>query len=122
MGMPNLTDNYQGYKEADLTNHVDQLRDKQFLLVCSGNLIKNLITNQPNLQIHGTADDNTHFMQTMLLSKALTSRGALFKQQIYPDEGHNLGGVKQHLYRSMTLFFEDCFKKQVSMHSTFFFK
>lgn len=54
-------------------------------------------------------------MQTMLLSKALTSRGALFKQQIYPDEGHNLGGVKQHLYRSMTLFFEDCFKKQVSM-------
>lgn len=34
MGMPNLTDNYQGYKEADLTNHVDQLRDKQFLLVC----------------------------------------------------------------------------------------
>lgn len=45
MGMPNLTDNYQGYKEADLTNHVDQLRDKQFLLVCSGNLIKNLITN-----------------------------------------------------------------------------
>lgn len=52
-------------------------------------------------------------MQTMLLSKALTNRGALFKQQIYPDEGHNLGGVKQHLYRSMTLFFEECFKKQV---------
>lgn len=67
------------------------------------------------MKVHGTADDNTHFMQTMLLSKALTSRGALFKQQIYPDEGHNLGGVKQHLYRSMTLFFEDCFKKQVGM-------
>lgn len=67
------------------------------------------------VKVHGTADDNTHFMQTMLLSKALTSRGALFKQQIYPDEGHNLGGVKQHLYRSMTLFFEDCFKKQVGM-------
>jgi inactive dipeptidyl peptidase 10 len=53
-------------------------------------------------------------MQSMMFSKALTSKGALFKQQIYPDEGHNLSGVKKHLYRSMTLFFDDCFKKQVS--------
>lgn len=52
-------------------------------------------------------------MQSMVFSKALTTRGALFKQQIYPDEGHNLAGVKKHLYRSMTLMFEDCFKKQV---------
>jgi hypothetical protein len=66
-----------------------------------------------HIQIHGTADDNVHFMQSMALSKALTHRGALFKQQIYPDEGHNLAGVKKHLYRSMTLFFEECFKKQV---------
>lgn len=68
-------------------------------------------------QIHGTADDNVHFMQSMVFSKALTNRGALFKQQIYPDEGHNLAGVKKHLYRSMTLFFEDCFKKQVHILS-----
>ena len=33
MGMPNLTDNYQGYDEGDLSKHVDQLKDKQFLLV-----------------------------------------------------------------------------------------
>lgn len=33
MGMPNLTDNYQGYVEGDLSKHVDQLKDKQFLLV-----------------------------------------------------------------------------------------
>lgn len=33
MGMPNLTDNYQGYEEGDLSKHVDQLKDKQFLLV-----------------------------------------------------------------------------------------
>lgn len=67
----------------------------------------------PIVQIHGTADDNVHFMQSMMFSKALTNRGALFKQQIYPDEGHNLSGVKKHLYRSMTLFFDECFKKQV---------
>lgn len=53
-------------------------------------------------------------MQSMMFSKALTNKGALFKQQIYPDEGHNLAGVKKHLHRSMTLFFDDCFKKQVS--------
>lgn len=35
MGMPNLTDNYQGYNEGDLSKHVDQLKDKQFLLVSS---------------------------------------------------------------------------------------
>jgi hypothetical protein len=33
MGLPNLTDNYQGYEEGDLSKHVDQLKDKQFLLV-----------------------------------------------------------------------------------------
>lgn len=54
-------------------------------------------------------------MQSMMFSKALTSKGALFKQQIYPDEGHNLAGVKGHLHRSMTYFFEDCFKKQVRL-------
>lgn len=50
----------------------------------------------------------------MVLAKALTNNGVLFKQQIYPDEGHALGGVKRHLYRSMTLFLEECFKKQVN--------
>lgn len=50
----------------------------------------------------------------MIFAKALAAKGALFKQQIYPDEGHSLSGVKRHLYRSMTIFFEECFKKQVS--------
>jgi hypothetical protein len=36
MGLPNLTDNYQGYNEGDLSKHVDQLKDKQFLLVSWG--------------------------------------------------------------------------------------
>lgn len=95
LNTPNVTDNYKGYEEGDLSKHADLLRDKQYLL------------------IHGTADDNIHFQQSMLLAKALTSRGVLFKQQVYADEGHNLSGVKRHLYRSMTSFFEDCFKRLV---------
>lgn len=97
MSTPNVTDNYKGYEEGDLTKFSDQLRDKQYLLV------------------HGTADDNVHFQQSMMLAKSLTSRGVLFKQQIYTDEGHDLTGVKRHLYRSMTTFFEDCFKRLVSL-------
>lgn len=96
MSTPNVTDNYKGYEEAELSKYVDLLRDKQYLLV------------------HGTADDNVHFQQSMKLAKALTNRGVLFKQQVYVDEGHKLSGVQRHLYRSMTSFFEDCFKRAVS--------
>lgn len=33
MGLPNVTDNYKGYEEAELIKVADQLRDKQYLLV-----------------------------------------------------------------------------------------
>lgn len=33
MGLPNVTDNYKGYEEAELLKAADQLRDKQYLLV-----------------------------------------------------------------------------------------
>ncbi|XP_050740864.1 uncharacterized protein LOC108033860 isoform X2 [Drosophila biarmipes] len=99
LSFPNVTDNYKGYEESDLSKYVDNLRDRQFLLV------------------HGTADDNVHVQQSMVLARSLTSKGVLYKQQIYPDEGHSLSGVKRHLYRSMTAFFEDCFKKLVPPES-----
>lgn len=97
MGSPNVTDNYKGYEEGDLTNYADQLRDKQYLL------------------IHGTADDNVHIQQSMTLAKALANRGVLFQQIVYPDENHGLGSVKRHLYRSIAQFFEQCFVRQASL-------
>lgn len=33
MGLPNVTDNYKGYEEGDLSKYVEQLKEKQFLLV-----------------------------------------------------------------------------------------
>ncbi|XP_018328752.1 inactive dipeptidyl peptidase 10 isoform X2 [Agrilus planipennis] len=95
MGLPNVTDNYKGYDEADVSKKARLLKDKMFFL------------------IHGTADDNVHLQQSMTLIKALSSSGTLFRQLIYPDEGHGLSGVKKHLYRSMDQFLDDCFKKQV---------
>ncbi|CAB3385449.1 Hypothetical predicted protein [Cloeon dipterum] len=95
MGSPNVTANYKGYDEADVTKRAEFFRDKMFYL------------------IHGTADDNVHFQQSMMLAKALTFKGVLFRQQVYPDESHNLNGVKRHLYRSMANFLDDCFRKQM---------
>ncbi|RZF33294.1 hypothetical protein LSTR_LSTR007639 [Laodelphax striatellus] len=95
MGIPNVTGNYKGYEESDLRKQVDGFRDRMFYLV------------------HGTADDNVHLQQSMLLSRALSQAGVIYRQQIYPDESHNLSGVKRHLYRSMANFLDDCFRKRV---------
>ncbi|XP_061380627.1 dipeptidyl aminopeptidase-like protein 6 isoform X2 [Danaus plexippus] len=95
MGLPNATGNYRGYADADVTKQASALQDKMILVV------------------HGTADDDVHIQQTMSLARALSDHGSTFRQQIYPDEGHSLEGVKHHLYRTMSSFLDDCFKKQV---------
>ncbi|KAF4520670.1 hypothetical protein B566_EDAN006346 [Ephemera danica] len=91
MGLPNVTDNYRGYEEADVTKRAGNLKEKLFLL------------------IHGTADDNVHYQQSMMLIQALTAEGVLFRHQTYPDENHSFSGVKDHMFKAMESFFDDCF-------------
>ncbi|XP_011268255.1 venom dipeptidyl peptidase 4 isoform X2 [Camponotus floridanus] len=95
MGLPNVTSNYKGYAESNVYDKVEYLHDKMFYLV------------------HGTADDNVQFQQSMALTRHLAKKGILFRQQVYPDVSHTLAGVKEHLYLSMEQFLEDCFQKQV---------
>ncbi|XP_076628589.1 dipeptidyl peptidase 10 isoform X1 [Colletes latitarsis] len=94
MGFPNVASNFKGYAESDVYDKVEYLRNKMFYLV------------------HGTADDNVQFQQSMALARHLAKKGILFRQQVYPDVSHTLAGVKGHLYLSMAQFLDDCFQKQ----------
>lgn len=66
MGSPHILpgSNYKGYEAADVTKVAGNLRDKFLLLV------------------HGTADHTVHYHHSMLLSKALTDEGILFRQMV----------------------------------------
>ncbi|XP_035211112.1 venom dipeptidyl peptidase 4-like [Stegodyphus dumicola] len=91
MQMPWSTDNYIGYEKADVTKKAANIKDKKLLL------------------IHGTADDNVHAQQSLMLMKAITDAGVMYHAQVYPDESHGLTNVKSHLYRTMESFLDNCF-------------
>ena len=58
------------------------------------------------LLIHGTADDNVHFMQTMDYAETLVQLGKQFDMQVYKDRNHCImgGNTRLHLYTRMTDF------------------
>ena len=64
MGSPHVHpgSNYKGYEAADVTKVAGNLRNSKFLL------------------IHGTADRDVHFHHSMMLAKALTHKGVIFRQ------------------------------------------
>lgn len=107
MGLPSVEDNLVNYNLGDVTRNLktNALKDHQYML------------------IHGNADDNVHFQQAMLLTKALVEADILFDQvvrkfwidhiqfvinnlyfQSYPNENHSLGGVSRHLYHTIDRF------------------
>ncbi|KAL0273764.1 UNVERIFIED_CONTAM: hypothetical protein PYX00_006369 [Menopon gallinae] len=92
MGLPRPDDNLLGYANAQLNDKIENLRNKEYFL------------------IHGTLDDNVHYQQSMMLSKALEQSDILFRQQSYPDEDHGLDGVRPHLYHSLENFLDGCFE------------
>ena len=58
------------------------------------------------LLIHGTADDNVHVQNSMLMIEALVQANKQFDWAIYPDKNHGIYGGKTRLqlYTKMTDF------------------
>ncbi len=58
------------------------------------------------LLIHGSADDNVHLQNSMMMIDALVKANKDFDFEIYPNKNHGIGGgtTRLHLYRKMTNF------------------
>jgi dipeptidyl-peptidase-4 len=58
------------------------------------------------LLIHGTADDNVHFQNTLDYAAALVEAGKPFEMQVYPNKNHSITGAKTrtHLYNRIIHF------------------
>jgi dipeptidyl-peptidase-4 len=58
------------------------------------------------LLIHGTADDNVHYQNSLLYAEKLVEEGKQFEMQIYTDKNHSILGkqTRRHLYTRMSEF------------------
>lgn len=75
-------ENSEGYDDNSPINFVDQLKGKYFL-------------------IHGSADDNVHYQNTMEMITALVQADKQFDLFIYPNKNHGIygGNTRNHLFK-----------------------
>ncbi|MDE6140577.1 MAG: S9 family peptidase [Alistipes sp.] len=66
-------DNPEGYDLNSPINFADRLSDDTRLLI-----------------IHGTADDNVHFQNSMEMCRALNRAGKQYDMMVYPDQNHSM--------------------------------
>ncbi|TNE54121.1 MAG: S9 family peptidase [Bacteroidetes bacterium] len=77
-------ENAAGYDDNSPINHVKKMKGKYLL-------------------IHGSADDNVHFQNTMEMVRALTEANVQFDLFIYPNKNHGIygGNTRNHLFNMM---------------------
>ena len=58
------------------------------------------------LLLHGTADDNVHFQNSIEMANALIAANKQYDTYFYPNRNHGIGGgnARLHLYNKMTNF------------------
>lgn len=80
-------ENADGYDDNSPINFVDQMEGKLLL-------------------VHGSADDNVHYQNTMEMVKRLVEENKQFELMIYPNNNHFLRGgyTPLHLYTKMSNF------------------
>jgi dipeptidyl-peptidase-4 len=77
-------ENPSGYDDNSPINFVKNIKGKYFI-------------------IHGSADDNVHYQNTMEMINALTKVNVQFDMFIYPNKNHGIygGNTRNHLYTMM---------------------
>ena len=77
-------ENPKGYDDNSPINHVDKLKGKYLL-------------------IHGSADDNVHYQNTMEMVDAMVAANKQFDLFIYPNKNHGIygGNTRNHLFQMM---------------------
>jgi dipeptidyl-peptidase-4 len=85
MSLPGL--NPEGYESSSVLTYTDKLKGKLLL-------------------VHGTADDNVHFQNSVKLVEKLVSENKPFQTMYYPEKDHGIYGGKTrlHLYSMLTDF------------------
>lgn len=85
LGLPK--DNAKGYDENSPINYTNQLKGNYLL-------------------IHGTADDNVHFQNSVEMVTSLQKANKAFDFMMYPDKNHGISGgnSRLHIYTLMTNF------------------
>ncbi|HOI32006.1 MAG: S9 family peptidase [Bacteroidales bacterium] len=80
-------ENPKGYDNNSPINHVDKLKGNYLL-------------------IHGSADDNVHYQNTMELIEALVRADKQFDLMIYPNKNHGIygGNTRKHVFDKITNF------------------
>ncbi|WP_460891991.1 S9 family peptidase [Rufibacter soli] len=85
-------ENPQGYEQANLLNHVKNLKGKL-------------------LMIHGTVDDVVVWQHSLNFLKKAVDEGILVDYFVYPGHPHNVGGKDRvHLYKKVTQYFDENLK------------
>jgi len=90
IGVPGPSDaRNKTYTSSDLTTRVASLE-------------------RPLLLVHGTADDNVLFENTLRLTEALQNAGKAFEMMIYPGKAHGISGraSQLHVWKTLTAFFD----------------
>ena len=83
-------ENVSGYDDNSPINHVEKLKGKYLL-------------------VHGSADDNVHYQNTMEMTNALVNANKQFDLFIYPNKNHGIYGgyTRLHLFTKMTNFIKE---------------
>ncbi len=90
--MQTPSENARGYDDNSPVNHAEKLEG-------------------PLLLVHGSADDNVHYQNSMEMVNALVAAGKDFDFFVYPDRNHGIygGNTRLHLYNMMLDFVDENF-------------